>query len=257
MYPKPKKRLGQNFLVDKNIRNKIIAACEIKPSDVVLEIGAGKGELTGLIAGQAGKVYALEIDRDLLVILKDNLKGYKNIEIINQGILKFNLDIAAKKIKIIGDIPYYISSPIVEYVIQHRQRINAAFITVQKEFAERLIAEAGSKDYGSLSCFVQYYTRPQRLFLIKKACFSPSPKVDSCLVRLDIRKEPPVKVKDEKQFFKIIRTAFNQRRKTLRNSLKGLVSTEKLDAFFSGFALDKDRRPEQLSLADFANLANL
>lgn len=261
MHIKPKKKLGQNFLVDKNIQRKIIACLELKPSDIVLEIGAGNGELTGLIARTTGKIYALEIDGHLCQTLKNGSKGYSNIEIINQDILRLDFkryfSRIKKRIKVVGNIPYYISSPIIEYLIKFRKKIDSVFITVQKEFAIRMAAVCGSKLYGAFSCFVQYYFEPQILLNIKKTCFFPMPKVDSCLVKLKIRAERPVEPKDEKLFFKIVRTAFNYRRKTLRNSLRDTVSKQKLERFFSQYGIDSNTRPEKLSLEDFANLSNV
>lgn len=275
----PKKRLGQHFLVDKNIQNKIINACEFKTSDIVLEIGAGVGQLTRLIADRVSLVYAVEVDPYLSSALVDNLKGNKNVRIITKDILKFNLKRYFGKlknkinpapsytnsmlsnrrggIKVIGNIPYYITSPIIEHLLEYRDKIDTIFITVQKEFARRMIACPGSKEYGSLSCFVQYYAKAKILFLIKRTSFSPSPKVDSCFVRLKIEREPQVKINNEKFFFKIIRAAFNQRRKTLRNSLRGIVSMYKLRVFFDQYDIDVNIRPEDLYLEDFANLTNI
>ncbi len=260
MHLKPKKRLGQNFLIDRNIQRKIIESLDLNPSDTLLEVGAGRGELTRLISGKVRRVFALEVDPGLCQILKDNLSGLSNVKIINRDVLKFNLKAYFNKIqgkiKVFGNIPYYISTPIIERLIKFREKIDTAFITVQKEFAARIAAAAGPKDYGSFSCFVQYYTEPKILFLIKRTCFFPAPKVDSCLVRLNIRKEPAVFLRDEKLFFKTIRAAFNKRRKTLRNSLSGIILAKKLDFFFHKYGIDRNIRPENLSLQDFANLAN-
>lgn len=260
MYLKPKKKLGQNFLTDKNIQRKICDTCALEPSDIVLEIGAGRGELTALLAARANRVYALEIDDRLCEILQENLKNTSNVEIINQDILKFDLKRchlkSGKRLKVIGNIPYYISSPIIECLLNSRERIHTVFITVQKEFAERIAAKPGSKDYGSFSCFVQYYAQPLIILNIKKGCFTPRPKVDSALISLKIRPIPWVNPKDEKLFFRIIRSAFNKRRKTLRNSLEGIISAEKLEKFFLKYSLDKNTRPERLSLQDFANLTD-
>jgi 16S rRNA (adenine1518-N6/adenine1519-N6)-dimethyltransferase len=261
MHTKPKKRLGQNFLIDKNILKKIVDTCELRPSDIVLEIGAGRGELTRMLAERVKKVYALEIDPSLCNELRDSLKGAPNIEIIKHDILKFNLkkyfSKIVGKIKVIGNIPYYISSPIIEYLIRARNRIDIIFITVQREFAKRMAAPSGSKVYGAFSCFVQYYSKPKIILNIKKNSFFPKPKVDSCLVRLEMFEEPKVSPKDKNLFFKIIRAAFNKRRKTLRNSLEAIVSKEKLDDFFSKYGVDSNTRPEDLTLEDFANLANI
>jgi len=256
MYTKPKKSLGQNFLKDPNIRRKIISACAFSPSDKVLEIGAGTGLMTGLIAGSVKEVFALEIDGSLIDVLKDNLKGFDNVNIVNKDILKFDLDqIRAKKLKVFGNIPYYITTPIIEHLLSFRNKIDYIFLTVQKEFGKRMAADPGSKDYGSFSLFVQYYAECKILFTIKKNSFYPAPKVDSCFLRLKIRQEPVVNVADEERFFKIIRTAFQQRRKTLKNSLEGLVKESRLEEFFRICNIDPKIRPEDLSLQDFAALA--
>jgi 16S rRNA (adenine1518-N6/adenine1519-N6)-dimethyltransferase len=262
---KPKKSLGQNFLVDKNIQRKIISSCGFTPSDIVLEIGAGRGELTRLVAEQVNRVYALEIDRSLCGILEENAGDNANVKVINQDILKFNLeeylekgeDKLKAKVKVVGNIPYYISSPVLERLIEFRHKIDVIFITVQKEFAKRVTAKEGTKEYGSFSCFTQYYTEPKALFFIKNTSFWPSPKVDSCFLRLKIRRMPAVKVTYEGEFFKIIRAAFNKRRKTLRNSLDAVLPRYKLNAFFEKYGVDANIRPEKLSLQDFANLANI
>lgn len=257
------KSLGQNFLVDQNIRNKIIDSLDLKESDIIFEIGAGRGELTGLISRKVAKVYALEIDRRLQKILVESLAGYKNIEIINKDILKFDLGCFIEdkriksKVKVFGNIPYYISSPIIEHLLGFRKNISGIFITVQKEFARRMAASPGPKDFGSFSCFTQYYALPEILFDISKNCFKPSPKVDSSFLKLKIREVPAVCVKDESLFFKIVRSAFGKRRKILRNSLLGVVAGQALEEFFAKTSLDSNTRPERLTLENFALLANL
>lgn len=257
----PKKRFGQNFLIDKNIQNKIIDACCIKKADIVLEVGAGGGELTEAICPQAAKVYAIELDRALADVLKQKFSGKKNVTVINQDILKLSLNKYfprfIRRLKVIGNIPYYISSPIIEYLFGYRKKIDSIYLTVQKEFGERILASPGTKDYGSFSLFVQYYAEAQKLFLIKKGCFRPSPKVDSCFLRLKIREKPPVKIKDEKLLFKIIRSAFGKRRKTLRNSLREIISQETLNKFFALSGKNINIRPEELTLGDFARLTRL
>jgi len=248
-------------LTDKNIRGKIIENCRLSASDIVLEIGAGRGEITSLISRKARFVYAVEIDSSLCIILKASLSGLNNVEIIRENVLKFDFKkFFAKindKIKVIGNIPYYITTPIIERLLEYRDKIDAVFIMVQREFALRAASKPGSKSFGALSCFIQYYTIPRILFPVSKSCFYPAPKVDSCFLELAIRKEPAVKVDDEELFFKIIRAGFNKRRKTLRNSLREIVPQQKLGAFFEKYRIDKNIRPECISLADFANLANL
>jgi 16S rRNA (adenine1518-N6/adenine1519-N6)-dimethyltransferase len=258
MHIKPKKRLGQNFLVDKNIQHKIIQALELKTNEIILEIGSGRGEMTGLIAKNVERVFALEIDSSLCAILENNLSGLGNVEIINQDILKFNPSLYFKgfknKIKVFGNIPYYISSPIIEHLLDYQDKIESIFITIQKEFAQRVVALPGSKDYGSLSCFVQYYSEPRIIFNIKKTSFLPVPKVDSSLIRIGIRNKLPLGKDQEKLFFKIVRAAFNKRRKTLRNSLEGIIPRDKLNMFFLKSGIDRNIRPEDLSQQDFFNL---
>jgi 16S rRNA (adenine1518-N6/adenine1519-N6)-dimethyltransferase len=260
MRVKPKKSLGQNFLSDPNIKRKIIAACGLKTADIVLEIGPGQGAITGLLAQSCACVWAVEIDKTLCAILRDIYKDSPQIKIINADILKFDFGLLQKeignnKIKVFGNIPYYITSPIIEFLFKNQQYISQIFLTVQKEFAQRIIAKPGSKTYGSFSCFAQYYSEPKILFSIKKGSFYPVPKVDSCFLELNIRNSPIVEVDNEEFFFKIIRTAFGQRRKTLKNSLSEIISLEKLSKFFIEFSIKPTVRPEQLSLQDFANLA--
>ena len=225
MHIKPKKSLGQNFLKDKNIQKKIILACELSREDIVLEIGAGTGELTGQLALAVKEVYALEIDKRLFPALAGNLDGLTNCHIIKADILRFDIskfleeNKIKEKIKVVANIPYYISSPIIEHLIRYRADISEIFITVQKEFARRVAACCGSKEYGSLSCFVQYYLKPKIIFEIKKNSFVPAPKVDSCFLALKVMQKPAVTVFQEAGLFKLIRASFNQRMKTLRNIL--------------------------------------
>ena len=262
MYVKPKKSLGQNFLIDKNIQNKIISACALSKQDIVLEIGSGMGELTQQLAINAKKVYALEVDRRLFPCLEKRLAAHGNCQVLRANILEFDIskflqnDQVRQKIIVIGNIPYYISSPIIEHLIQYRANIDSVFITVQKEFGRRVNASAGSKEYGSFSCFVQYYAQTKIIFEIKKGCFRPSPKVDSCFLSLKFRQKPPVEVNDEEEFFKLIRSAFNQRRKTLRNSLAGFITLASLEVFLDKEGIDRNVRPETLTLDDFARLSN-
>ena len=260
MHIKPKKSLGQNFLTDKNIRNKIIDSCGLKNTDTVLEIGAGRGEMTPLIAALAGMVFAVELDKGLLPDLGKAISGYRNVRIIKEDILKVDIASLAgqggHKMTVIGNIPYYISSPIITRLIRQKDVIGDIFVTVQKEFAQRVAAVPGSKDYGSLSCFVRYYAEPKMLFTIKRNSFFPAPKVDSAFLHLRVSHEPRVKVNDEVSFFNLVRSSFNQRRKTLRSSLKGIVDAQALSGFFDERRMDPNTRPEGLSIEDFAALAD-
>jgi len=250
MHIKPKKGLGQNFLVDQNIQKRIINALELSSSDTVLEIGAGKGELTQLIARKVKLIFALEIDAALLAVLKDKFKGQPNVRVVGEDFLKFNLNKFPRgKIKVFGNVPYYISTPILERIFAFHKKIASAYLSLQKEFARRITAKSGSKECGSLSIFAQYYSQPEILFQIKAGSFWPRPKVDSSFVRLKIRRKPPVTAAEPRDFFAIVRQAFGQRRKILKNSLKGAVSPLALGKFWNN-------RPEELSLEDFAKLAN-
>jgi 16S rRNA (adenine1518-N6/adenine1519-N6)-dimethyltransferase len=219
MHKKPKKYLGQNFLIDKNIQRKIISSCEFTPDDTVLEIGSGRGELTSLIWPRVKKLFALEVDTELIPELRRSIKGANNVKIINEDILKFDLRkiklTTGEKIKVIGNIPYYISSPILGHLFKFNDFISNIFITIQKEFAYRLSAVKGTKSYGALSCFVQYYREPQIIMNIKKTCFSPVPKVDSAFVWLKAKERKDITLKDETLLFRIIKTAFTKRRKIL------------------------------------------
>lgn len=237
-------------------------AADLNKENVVLEIGSGTGELSSQIAPLVKYIYALEIDQRLYAQLENKLSVYANYKIIKSDILKFNIvkflaeNKITKKIKVIGNIPYYISSPIIEHLINYRQVISSVYLTVQKEFGRRIIALSGSKAYSSFSCFVQYYAQCNIAFEIKKASFKPAPKVDSCFLMLKFRDQPVVKVKDQEMFFKLIRTAFNQRRKTLRNSLKDFVEKDNLEQALCRERIEKNTRPEELSLQQFAGLCN-
>jgi 16S rRNA (adenine1518-N6/adenine1519-N6)-dimethyltransferase len=259
MQIKPKKGLGQHFLIDQNIQRKIISACNLRPTDSVIEIGAGRGELTHLLAPLVRKIYALELDRRLLGLLREALKQFPGAEIVNEDVLRLDLTpyIGKGRLIIIGNIPYYITTPLIEHLFKFREGITVIFLTVQEEFARRIAAGCGSKAYGAFSCFVQYYAEPRILFFIKRTSFFPPPKPDSAFIELRIRAEPLVCAKNEPRLFKIIRAAFGQRRKTLRNSLCGVVAPQKLDLFFQASCHSPDIRPERLCLQEFIKLANL
>lgn len=252
-----KKSLGQNFLYDKNIRDKIIAASGFVPSDTVLEIGSGRGQLTASIAEKAGLILAVEIDVSLCGELEKKFKAVKNVKILNKDILKLDIEKLAKKnkkIKVIGNIPYYISSPIIEHLLKFRDSIEVIFLTVQKELAKRIVCKGGSKEFGSFGCFVQYYSEPKLLFIIKRTSFNPAPKVDSAFLRLDVRDRPLLLRAEEEELFRITRTAFGKRRKMLKNTLKDTVPQAVLEAFFQSRGINPSTRPEDLSLQDFINL---
>lgn len=257
------KSLGQNFLTDKNIIDKIIDATEITDEDLVIEIGPGIGVLTYEAAQKAGKVTAIEIDKNLIPILKDNLSEFDNVEIVNQDVLKTDLnsmidESGCKKAKIIGNLPYYITTPIIMAILERRVHADSITVMMQKEVADRIKSKPGSKVYGALSVAVQYYCTVQTVAVVPKEVFYPVPKVDSAVLRLDIRKDKPVELIDEKMFFRCIKAGFGQRRKTLSNSLMGIgdVTKDEVKECLSSVGIDEKRRAETLSLDEFANLAN-
>jgi len=214
---RPSKRLGQNFLIDQNIKDKIINSIEVGKENTVLEIGPGLGTLTQDLCKKAERVIAVEKDKRLYDFLTKNL-SWGNLELINDDILKYEFENLSSKLIIVGNLPYSISSPILNHLINNRDYISSIYITVQAEFGQRLVASPGTKDYSSLSCYAQFYTEPNTLFNIPKRAFYPVPEVDSCFMRMNIRKDKPYEV-DEERLFKIIRASFSKRRKTILNSL--------------------------------------
>lgn len=259
----PLKRLGENYLIDGNIKDKIIAEAGINKNDTVLEIGPGFGALTMDIASSGAKVFAVEKDRKAFSILRSLAgRSFPNLKLFNADILEFDLKAAAggSKIKVLGNLPYYITTPLIEYLILNRVLIECIFIVIQREVANRLLAHPGSKDRGSISCFVQYYTEPRYIHTIKRSSFYPAPEVDSALLRIDILQKPPVSVDDEELFFKIVRGAFNQRRKSIVNSLSRKevlgISKGKLTDILNKAGVDPLARPEDLPLQSFAAISN-
>lgn len=253
-----KKRLGQNFLRDIKIQQKIIQACHLKDDDTVLEIGPGQGAITRLIAPCVKKLVCVETDRDLiepLRLLFPNESHGNPVEVIHADFLKWDMSHLPSGIKIVGNIPYYISTPIIEKIISERARVSEAFLTVQLEFGERLIAKEGGKEYGSLTCFVQYYADIKMHFKIKNASFKPAPRVDSCFISIKLN-DGKEKAKDEAFLFKLIQTAFQQRRKNIVNALKGLVEKEKLERILQELNIDPKARPENLTLLNYINICN-
>lgn len=257
----PLKRFGQNFLTDKNIIKKIVDSIPLSKKTNVLEIGPGMGALTFEFSPKVRQLVAVEVDRRFCEILKEKIKKRVSVEIVCQDILKFNIRKYAKShaipvFKVIGNLPYYITTPILEHLFKDINFIDDIFITVQKEVGARLTAGVGSKDYSSLTCFTNYFCAPEVLFKIKKGSFWPTPKVDSCFLRLKPKtlEERGFRVKSEKVFFAVIRSAFGQRRKKLFTSLSKLVPKDVLKE--SPFYLLLNRRAEELNLSDFAQLSN-
>jgi 16S rRNA (adenine1518-N6/adenine1519-N6)-dimethyltransferase len=263
------KSLGQNFLTDKNVIDKIIEKTNIGKNDLVIEIGPGIGVLTAAAAEEAGKVIAIEIDRNLIPILQETLGTFDNIEIINNDVLKTDLnklleqnqEINGQKIsgvKIIGNLPYYITTPIIMKILEDRVPVDSITIMLQKEVADRIKAAPGSRTYGALSVAVQFYCTVEHVANAPKEIFIPQPKVDSAVIRMDVRKERPVQVNSEEAFFAVVKAGFGQRRKTLLNALTGLdgLAKDEISEVMAAAGIDPIRRAETLSLEEFAALAN-
>ena len=260
------KKFGQNFLIDTHVLEKIISAAGITEEDFVLEIGPGIGTMTQYLASAAREVCAVEIDKSLIPILEDTLKDYGNVTVINQDILKVDIaELAREKnqgkpIKVVANLPYYITTPIIMGLFESHVPVESITVMVQKEVADRMQVGPGTKDYGALSLAVQYYAEPYIVANVPPNCFMPRPKVGSAVIRLTRHKEPPVRVKDEKLLFGIIRASFNQRRKTLANGLKnyeGLPFTkEEIEEAISQCGFSPSVRGEALSLKEFAMLAD-
>ncbi len=260
------KKFGQNFLIDTHVLDKIISAAHITKEDMVLEIGPGIGTMTQYLAEAAGKVIAVEIDKNLIPILSDTLSEYQNVRIINEDVLKLDLrkladeENGGKAIKVVANLPYYITTPIIMGLFENHVPVESITVMVQKEVADRMQTGPGSKDYGALSLAVQYYAEPYIVANVPPNCFMPRPKVGSAVIRLTRHKEPPVEVKDEKLMFDIIRASFNQRRKTLANGLNNSdkitcskeIITEAIEKLGKGPSV----RGEALSLQEFASLSN-
>ena len=264
------KKYGQNFLIDTHVLDKIIAAAAITKEDFVLEIGPGIGTMTQYLCENAREVTAVEIDRALIPVLEDTLSAYDNVEILNQDILKVDIDRIAREknggrpIKVVANLPYYITTPIIMGLFESRVPIDSVTVMVQKEVADRMQVGPGTKDYGALSLAVQYYAKPEIVANVPPNCFMPRPKVGSAVIRLTRHKEPPVQVADEKLMFQIIRASFNQRRKTLANALTnaGVLrnageAKQVITRAIEELGLSPNVRGEALTLEQFAQLTNL
>lgn len=260
------KKFGQNFLIDSNVLESIIRGAEITKDDFVLEIGPGIGTMTQYLCEAARQVVAVEIDKMLIPILEDTLSEYDNVEVINQDVLKVDIKSLAeeknngKPIKVVANLPYYITTPIIMGLFESGVPIDSITIMVQKEVADRMQTGPGSKDYGALSLAVQYYATAKVILNVSATCFMPRPNVDSAVIKLTRHKEPTVNVADEKLMFKIIRASFNQRRKTLVNGLKNSpelsFSKEQIVKAIEKIGKPETIRGEALTLEEFAELAN-
>ncbi len=262
-----KKKFGQNFLIDDNILRKIVEASGVGEDDFVLEIGPGIGAMTQHLCEAARKVIAVEIDGKLIEVLQETLADYDNVQVINNDILKMNLNELAEKendgkeMHVVANLPYYITTPIIMELFESHAPLASITVMIQKEVADRMKAGPGSKDYGALSLAVQYYSEVGIVAQVPPSCFIPAPKVGSAVVHLERAKAPKVDVKDEKLMFDLIRAAFNQRRKTLMNALKNSpslsFSKEEIVAAIEKLGKKPTVRGEELSLEEFAMLANI
>lgn len=260
------KKFGQNFLIDSNVLESIIRGAEITKDDFVLEIGPGIGTMTQYLCEAARQVVAVEIDKMLIPILEDTLSEYDNVEVINQDVLKVDIKYLAeeknngKPIKVVANLPYYITTPIIMGLFESGVPIDSITIMVQKEVADRMQTGPGSKDYGALSLAVQFYATAKVILNVSATCFMPRPNVDSAVIKLTRHKELTVNVADEKLMFKIIRASFNQRRKTLVNGLKNSpelsFSKEQIVKAIEKIGKPETIRGEALTLEEFAELAN-
>lgn len=264
------KSLGQNFLIDDNIIGKIIDSADVRENDLVIEIGPGVGSLTEGLAQRAKKVIAIEIDKNIIEPLKDNLKEYDNIEILNEDILKVSIvsiieserdKYSYNDVIVVSNLPYYITTAIIMKVLEKEKYVRRMVLMMQKEVAERIIAKPGKKDYGSLSIAVQFYTDATKQFDVSPQCFIPKPDVKSTVVKLEILKDSRVDILSKELFFKIVRDSFNQRRKTLVNALTNNKSTslskEEIKNILTQIGVNEKTRGEALDIMQFAELSNL
>ncbi len=260
------KKYGQNFLVDPNVLERVMDAAGVSGEDCVLEIGPGIGTMTQLLAERAGKVVAVEIDRNLIPILEETLAPYSNVTVINEDILKLDVEEAirvrgeGRPVKVVANLPYYITTPIIMSLLEGGAPLESITVMVQKEVAERMQAGPGTKDYGALSLAVQYYSRPEVVANVPPNCFIPRPNVGSAVIRLTRYGTPPVQAADPGKLFAVIRASFNQRRKTLANSLANapglLASRERVAGILEEMGLPAMIRGEALTLEQFAALSD-
>lgn len=259
------KSLGQNFLIDDNVIDKIIDGARVKEGDKVIEVGPGIGTLTREMAKRAEKVVAVEIDKNLIPILKETLADFDNTEVVNEDILKVDINklvdekLSGGPVKLIANLPYYITTPIVMKFLEEDVPVTDIVVMVQKEVADRMNAVPSTKDYGALSVAVQYYCDTEIVAKAPRHMFIPQPKVDSTVIGLHIREEKKYKADNEQLFFKTVKAAFGQRRKTLLNSLSsmGVLDKAKIKEVLAEAGIDEKRRGETLSIEEFANLSNI
>ena len=260
-----RKKYGQNFLIDNGVLDRIVEAAELTEADCVLEIGPGIGTLTQRLAEEAGEVVAVEIDKELIPILQETLADYGNVTVLNEDILKTDICRIAQQhggrpLKVVANLPYYITTPIIMALLESRAPIKSITVMVQREVADRMRVGPGSKEYGALSLAVQYYAKPEIVAQAPASCFLPRPKVDSTVIRLTRYEQPPVKTRDEDWLFAVIRASFNQRRKTLANGLAnagGLgLRRQQVEEVLADMGLSTTVRGETLTLERFAELSD-
>lgn len=257
MIIRPKKSLGQNFLKDPHYLHKIASAARVGPDDNVLEIGPGLGHLTRVLAERAKKVLAIELDERLIPVLHELFSERQNVEIIKADALEYSYEALDGRWKVVANLPYYISTPIIQKLLAERKKFISLTLMLQKEVAERISAPPGGKEYGYLSVLVQLYAEPRMEFIVPAEAFSPKPEVDSAVITLTVRDHPAVTLTDEDFFLRVVKAAFSQRRKTLRNSLKQLgIAKERMDAVRDETGIDLGRRAETLTVEEFGRLAD-
>jgi 16S rRNA (adenine1518-N6/adenine1519-N6)-dimethyltransferase len=261
------KKLGQNFLIDENVLLNIVDASNISKEDLIIEIGPGLGTLTSKLLEQAGKVIAIELDERMITILKDRFSMYDNFEIINEDVLKVDLSKIIKEnkkeyrlenAKIVANLPYYITTPIVMKLLEEKLDIDSITVMVQKEVAERLIEVPGGKKSGAITYTVYYYAESEQILIVPQNSFIPEPEVESAVIKLNIRKQPPININDEKKFFYLIKVAFMQRRKTLLNAVCNSslnIDKAKLEQVLNELNIDLKIRGEALTIDQFAQIA--
>ena len=260
------KKFGQNFLIDGNILEKIVNAARITEEDCVLEIGPGIGTMTQYLADRAKSVIAVEVDKNLIPVLRDTLSSYQNVKVINEDILKVDVgrivreENGGRPIKVVANLPYYITTPIIMALFENHIALQSITIMVQKEVADRMQAVPGTKDYGALSLAVRYYAKPEIIMKVPASCFMPRPNVDSAVIRLTRYEKPSVEAADEARLFDVIRASFNQRRKTLVNGLSNAgnlgIGKEKAAEAIERMGLSPTVRGETLTLEQFVELTN-
>ncbi|GAA0409397.1 16S rRNA (adenine(1518)-N(6)/adenine(1519)-N(6))-dimethyltransferase RsmA [Paenibacillus motobuensis] len=263
-----KKSLGQNFLIDQNILNKIVAAAGLDKTKGALEVGPGIGALTEKLAEEASKVTAVEIDQRLLPILGEVLEPFPHVQVVHGDVLKLDLkELFAQQfsdvsgVSVVANLPYYVTTPILMKLLEEKLPLENIVVMIQKEVAERMAASPGGKEYGSLSIAVQYYSEPELVCTVPHSVFIPQPNVESAVIRLKVRKQPPVQVEDEAFFFEVVQASFAQRRKTISNNLKSRFfpkeGRERLEALLEEASIAPSRRAETLDLLEFAKLSNV